>query len=288
MTRRYVVALISGVLALLAGSLVLAGCSDAVSAAAAWHSPGGEQVDAPAKAGTGGQGGGAAMGPAGSAKAPVTMGLQASPQAAPPAGPNMVVRTTGSNDVALTFDDGPGPNTPQILALLREQGIKATFCVIGVNVQANPGLVQAIVREGHTLCNHSWNHDAALGTRSVETIRSDMQRTNDAIHRAVPGVPIKYFRHPAGNFTPNSIAVAKELGMASLGWNVDPKDWDTKSYPVGPTLTDHVVSAVQAMVAPGAIVLSHDGGGDRSSTVAAYRTLLPSLRDRFHLVALPT
>jgi peptidoglycan/xylan/chitin deacetylase (PgdA/CDA1 family) len=205
------------------------------------------------------------------------------------AGPHSNIRTTtGSDAVALTFDDGPSPYTPQILALLRANGVKATFCLIGVNVRAYPDLVRAIVADGHTLCNHTWSHDLKLGTRSPDRIRADLQRTNDEIHRAAPGAPIKYFRHPGGNFTPQATAIAAELGMASISWNVDPWDWNTKAYPPGPTMINHVVGTVERQTHPGSIVLSHDGGGVRGSTVEAYRTLLPWLRARYTLAKLPT
>jgi len=197
-----------------------------------------------------------------------------------------VLRTTASSGVALTFDDGPSPDyTPQILDLLRTYGVKATFCVIGVNVRSHPDLVRAIVRDGHTLCNHTWAHDLNLGRRSAEEIRSDLERTNDEIHLAVPGAPITYFRHPGGNFTPAAVKIARELGMASIGWTVDPRDWDTGRQ--GPALTGRIVTVVERCTAPGAIVLSHDGGGDRRWTVEAYRTLLPWLSERFTLIALP-
>jgi peptidoglycan/xylan/chitin deacetylase (PgdA/CDA1 family) len=154
-------------------------------------------------------------------------------------------------------------------------------------VKANPGLVQEIVRDGHTLCNHTWRHDQQLGTRSTDEIRTDLQRTNDEIRRAVPNAVIKYWRHPAGNFTSNSISVARDMGMIPLSWNLDTRDWDTAGHKPGADLTNHVVSMVKENCAPGAIVLSHDGGGDRSSTEAAYRTLLPYLKQQFTLVAMP-
>ena len=194
---------------------------------------------------------------------------------------------TASGAVALTFDDGPSPYTPQILALLRANGVKATFCVIGVNVRAHPDLLRAIVADGHTLCNHTWSHDLKLGTRSPEIIRADLQRTNDEIHQVAPGVPIRYFRHPGGNFTPRAVTIAAELGMESDSWDVDPWDWNTKAYAPGPTMINHVVNVVQRETHAGSIILSHDGGGDRSSTIAAYHTLIPWLKDRFDLQPLP-
>jgi peptidoglycan-N-acetylglucosamine deacetylase len=198
-----------------------------------------------------------------------------------------VLKTTGSSNVALTFDDGPSEYTLPMLALLRKYGVKATFCLIGVNVRAHPDLVQAIVRDGHTLCNHTWIHDLSLGRKSDDQIRSDLQRTNDEIHKAVPGARIGYFRHPGGNFTPAAVRIAHEMGMTSIGWSVDPRDWDTGARGTGAAMTSHICSVVQKYTTPGAIVLSHDGGGVRSATLEAYRTLLPYLTQRFTLVALP-
>ncbi len=262
-------------LVLLSGVLVLAGACGGHGgrAPASWRTPG------PA---SGGGGGGSVIDPS---PAP---GALESAGAAPssPAPVDGVLRTTASSGVALTFDDGPSPDyTPQILDLLRTYGVKATFCVIGVNVRSHPDLVRAIVRDGHTLCNHTWAHDLNLGRRSAEEIRSDLERTNDEIHLAVPGAPITYFRHPGGNFTPAAVKIARELGMASIGWTVDPRDWDTGRQ--GPALTGRIVTVVERCTAPGAIVLSHDGGGDRRWTVEAYRTLLPWLSERFTLIALP-
>jgi peptidoglycan/xylan/chitin deacetylase (PgdA/CDA1 family) len=212
---------------------------------------------------------------------------------APPAAvfaPGGVAKITGTDGVALTFDDGPGDQTMPLLNLLRVNGVKATFCVIGSNVREHPDLVQAIVRDGHTLCNHTWNHDLDLGQRSADEIRSDLQRTNDEIHKVVPGIPIKYFRHPGGNWTPAAVQVAQDLGMTSIDWDTDPVDWDTASYPAGPLMISHIVETVKQGVQQGSIVLSHDGGGDRTSTVAAYEALLPYLTQErhLHLVPLPT
>lgn len=191
-----------------------------------------------------------------------------------------VMYTTGGKSVALTFDDGPDPTwTPEVLGKLRERGIKATFCLIGKNADAHPDLVADIVRDGHTLCNHSWGHDLKLGKRSAEEIRADMQRTNDAIHRGAPGADIAYFRHPGGAWTNRAIDIADELGMKSLNWTVDPADWEK---PSAKKIAARVIDNTQK----GSIVLMHDGGGDRSRTLEALDKILPNLQDRFKLVAL--
>ncbi len=197
-------------------------------------------------------------------------------------GPAGSVNSTGTSAVALTFDDGPGGNTAQVLDLLKQYGIHATFCIIGrVIADYNPDLIRRVVAEGHTLCNHTWTHDLNLRTRSEDQIRSELQRTNDAIHAIVPGAPIKYFRNPGGNFSPLTVSVAQSMGMESIDWNVDPSDW---SRPGTPSIINNVLTHTRA----GSIVLMHDGGGDRSQTVQALRTILPNLKSRFTLIPLPS
>jgi peptidoglycan/xylan/chitin deacetylase (PgdA/CDA1 family) len=197
------------------------------------------------------------------------------------AGPLGTTRTTGNKSVALTFDDGPSPEwTPKVLDYLKANGVKATFCLVGVKAQQNPQLVARIVREGHTLCNHSWRHDLALGRKSDTAIRADLLRTNEAIRRAVPGARIAYFRQPGGMWTPQVVTTARALGMVPLHWDVDPQDW---ARPGGPA----IVQRVESHIHPGSIVLMHDGGGDRSGTLAACHLLMPWLKQRFKLVRLP-
>ncbi|WP_431909515.1 polysaccharide deacetylase family protein [Micromonospora carbonacea] len=190
--------------------------------------------------------------------------------------------TTGSAQVALTFDDGPDPQyTPQVLALLREHGVKATFCVVGENAQRHPDLIQAIVADGHTLCNHSWHHDELLGKRSTDVIRADLLRTNAAIRAAVPDAEIAYYRQPGGAWTYPVVSVAEELGLIPLHWTVDPSDWRAPG-------AARIVRDVSAEAQPGSIVLLHDAGGNRQGTVDALHSLLPDLAARFRLEALPT
>lgn len=208
----------------------------------------------------------------------------AGPRFGGPAG--SMIRTGGSG-VALTFDDGPDPvQTPRMLDLLAKYHVKATFCLVGKNVQAYPELVRRIVAGGHTLCNHSWQHSLTLGTQSPATIRADLQRTNDAIHDAAPGAKIAYLRAPGGNFTPSYVQVATEMGMKSIYWQVDPRDWD---HPAGESSSAHrarVIAGVEKHVHKGSIVLSHDCG--QPDTIAAYRVLIPWLQARYRLVPLKT
>ncbi|MFG1841027.1 polysaccharide deacetylase family protein [Micromonospora sp. NPDC049175] len=190
--------------------------------------------------------------------------------------------TSGSPRLALTFDDGPDPRyTPQVLALLREYDVHATFCVVGENAQNHPDLIQAIVNEGHTLCNHSWHHDVGLGARSADAIRADLLRTNEAIRAAVPNAPIVWYRQPGGAWTYPVVSVARQLGMTPLHWSVDPSDWELPG-------AAKITATVLTQAEPGSVVLLHDAGGNRQGTVDALRRILPDLTARFELEALPT
>jgi peptidoglycan/xylan/chitin deacetylase (PgdA/CDA1 family) len=179
--------------------------------------------------------------------------------------------TTTGNTVSLTFDDGPSAAyTPQVLEVLARHRVKATFCLVGTQAQRFPALVRQIVAEGHALCNHSLRHDN-LSTWTDEQIRADLVAADAAIQTAEPGVPVPYFRAPYGSWG-RSATVAAELGMARLGWTVDPRDWSRPG-------VEAIVQAVHAQVRPGGIVLMHDAGGDRSQTVQALDLLIPQLAD---------
>ncbi|MFP8963895.1 polysaccharide deacetylase family protein [Streptomyces nanhaiensis] len=183
-----------------------------------------------------------------------------------------VVETTrhGGRTVALTFDDGPDPDdTPRLLEVLRKHRVKAVFCLWGDHVEEHPELVRAIVAGGHTLCNHTMHHDD-MATWSPEDIRADLAEANAAIRRAAPGARIPYFRAPYGSWgqTPQ---VAASMGMQPLGWRLVIGDWEPHS-------ADEFARRITEGVTPGAVVLLHDGGGDRSATVEAVDRAIPRLR----------
>jgi peptidoglycan/xylan/chitin deacetylase (PgdA/CDA1 family) len=213
-------------------------------------------------------------------------GMRADPSAgAPPrrpprTRPALPLRSfTGGPGVALTFDDGPHPDwTPRILAQLRKYKVKATFCLVGVQVRAHPELVRQIVADGHSLCNHTMSHDIFLRKKPRAQIVADLAQTNALIEQ-VSGVRPRHFRAPGGNWSAQVTSVASALGMASLHWDVDPQDWRRP-------LARHIVSSVKNNTRPGSIVLLHDAGGERTQTDTALRTLLPYLRGQFKLVAL--
>ncbi len=200
-------------------------------------------------------------------------------------GPAGSARVTGDKSVALTFDDGPDPvYTPQILDLLKANKITATFCLVGFRARKHPALVRRIVAEGHTLCNHTWQHRFDLRSKSNAAILKDLQATNTAILNAEPNAKIKYFRAAGGNYNPRLVSLAGSLGMKSLYWAVDTRDWEHAKYGRGTKMVNHIIAAVHADTRPGSIVLAHDL--NKPDTIAAFRSLLPWLKGRFTVTAM--
>lgn len=198
------------------------------------------------------------------------------------AGPTSTIvdtaRGTGAV-VSLTFDDGPNPaDTPRLLQVLRRHDVKAVFCLWGDYVVENPQIVRRIVAAGHTLCNHTLHHDN-LTTLTPQQIRGDLAATSALIRSVAPGVRIPYFRAPYGSWG-ESPEIAADLGMQPLGWRLAISDWE-------PPGTDVLVQRLRDGITPGAVVLLHDGPGDRSQTVEAVDTIIPELRAQGWRFTLP-
>lgn len=175
--------------------------------------------------------------------------------------------------VALTFDDGPDPTwTPQVLSILQEEGITATFCLVGTAVRAHPDLVAREHAQGEVLCDHTMTHDAWLPLRPQAAITWEIAEGAAQIAVA-SGVRPQLYRPPAGRLSPAVITTALGQGMRVLFWTIDTSDY------LRPSPGD-LVQRVLTQVTPGSIILFHDGGGDRSRTVAALRPLIQALRQR--------
>lgn len=171
--------------------------------------------------------------------------------------------------IALTIDDGPSPvYTPQVLQVLQQYRVSATFSMIGSQVAAYPHLASQVAAAGHTIANHTWTH-ANLPALQAPAIYSQMARASAAIHSAT-GVQPKLFRAPYGDWSPAVLAQCERMQMVPLDWSVDPRDW------ARPGVTS-IVSNIMTHTRPGSIILEHDGGGNRSQTVAALRVVLPRL-----------
>jgi peptidoglycan/xylan/chitin deacetylase (PgdA/CDA1 family) len=180
-------------------------------------------------------------------------------------------------DIALTFDDGPDPvRTPQVLDILRRYGVPATFFCVGMSACAFPELVARAVEEGHNVGNHTWSHPYLPDLSRDEVLRQ-VEATGAAIARVTGTVPT-LLRPPYGGRTPDVLRWIAEQELTTVMWDVDTGDW------AGPPAEAIVAEATTATTA-GSIVLMHDGGGDRSGTVAALPAVLEDLLGRgFRLV----
>jgi peptidoglycan/xylan/chitin deacetylase (PgdA/CDA1 family) len=193
----------------------------------------------------------------------VPVGVASSPHLPPAADPYW---STGVNGVALSFDDGPDPTwTPRILQVLAKYHIHAVFCMIGYRVREHPELVRAVAAAGHTLCNHTVEHDPTIGNWTARAIRADLAENNELITAASGGVRPVYFRSPRMEFTPRIIAVARSLGLASLGCRVTASDWIDP-----PRSPRNIKINVHDALHRDSIILLHDGGapGTHAHTVA--------------------
>lgn len=192
------------------------------------------------------------------------------------------VFSQGSSDqpeIALTFDDGPSPAyTPQILSILQDNGVHATFFCIGEQVQDNPTLVAQEVEAGHVVANHSWNHPD-LTTLTDDQVHAQLSDTSNALQNADGKKPV-FFRPPYGAINEDVQSQAAQLSLKPILWNVDTLDWELPG-------SDKIVNTVLANASNGAVILMHDGGGDRSQTVAALPEIISGLKARgFQLVTI--
>ncbi|MEH1870754.1 polysaccharide deacetylase family protein [Nostoc sp.] len=183
--------------------------------------------------------------------------------------------------IALTFDDGPSPkNTAQILEILKKNNIKATFFMVGEMVKYFPQVAKLVAADGHVIGNHTWHHwyfqmDGA-------TASSEIDRTADIIYKTT-GEKTTLFR-PPGGFLNNGLAqYAKKEKYAVMMWSEESGDAERRS-PQVPMLVKNVLKEAK----PGAIVLLHDGGGNRSKSVKALPEMIAGLKTQgYRFVTIP-
>ncbi|MDF0492887.1 chitooligosaccharide deacetylase NodB [Bradyrhizobium yuanmingense] len=198
----------------------------------------------------------------------------------------------GSRCVYLTFDDGPNPLcTPDILDLLAEREIQATFFVIGAYAAQQPDLIRRMIADGHEVANHTMTHPD-LSRCELAEVQREILGVSDVIRAACPQASLRHVRAPYGRWTEEVLATAAMAGLGMVHWSVDPRDWSRPG-------VDAIVNAVLASIRPGAIVLLHDGcppseqrqcthAGLRDQTLTALSQLIPALQERgFAISSLP-
>jgi peptidoglycan/xylan/chitin deacetylase (PgdA/CDA1 family) len=214
------------------------------------------------------------------------------PSPTPPARRRLLYRITGCRsrgtvaythgparrEVAIGFDDGPAPDTSQFVTMLERSHAQATFFMIGEQVDASyRATLLRELRDGDVLGDHTFTHPDLVTSGEVS---AELQKTI-AVIRSLTGYTPCVFRPPYGDYDQSVIQTARSLGLATVLWNVDPSDYTQPG-------TSTIVARVLEQVRPGSIIISHDGGGPRGQTLAAYPTIIARLRAQgYRIVTIP-
>lgn len=181
-------------------------------------------------------------------------------------------------EVAIGFDDGPASETSAFVTMLERSHAQATFFMIGEQLSA--AYRQTLLRElrnGDVLGDHTFTHPDLLVSGGV---REQLQKTIGAIRALTRYTPC-VFRPPYGYYDQSTVQTARSLGLATVLWNVDPSDYTLPGVAA-------IEQRVLAQVRPGSIIISHDGGGPRGQTLAAYPAIIAALRARgYRIVTIP-
>jgi peptidoglycan-N-acetylglucosamine deacetylase len=184
------------------------------------------------------------------------------------AAPIWAMPVQGDAPVALTFDDGPDPGTTlEVVDVLVAHGVTATFFVVAELALRYPEPVLRALGAGMEIGLHGWDH-VDLAGQPAASVAGQLERSLEAIRKL--GADPHLFRPAYGSLDDVIVETAAACGLATVNWSVNPEDW---TRPGAGVIADRVAQAVE----PGAIVMLHDGGGDRSQTVAA----LPVILDHF-------
>ncbi|QHT59019.1 polysaccharide deacetylase family protein [Paenibacillus lycopersici] len=178
-------------------------------------------------------------------------------------------------ELALTFDDGPDPETTnQILDLLKQYHAKATFFVIGYRVREYPDIIKREIAEGHEVANHTFNHVFFTKGIKPDTIQREIERTDRALVELTGKKPF-LFRPPGGYYSDVMIDIARKLGYTTIlwSWHQDTEDWRSPG-------VRHIVNKVLKNARNGDIVLLHDYISGSTHTVKALQVILPELQRR--------
>ncbi|MGC9525295.1 MAG: polysaccharide deacetylase family protein [Limnospira sp.] len=191
---------------------------------------------------------------------------------------NRVYPRQGERVIALTFDDGPWPDTEKVLEVLRRHGVRATFFFLGQNLPLYPEIARQVVTDGHAVGNHTWNHPY----HALDGATAALEINDTARHIAeLTGTPLLIFRPPGGILDNGAADYARRKNYVVVMWSIDTQDYQQ---PPAATLADRVLTQAH----PGAIVLMHDGGGNRSRTVEALATIIAGLKAQgYRFVTVP-
>ncbi len=190
--------------------------------------------------------------------------------------------STREDNIAVTFDDGPSPvTTPIVLDLLAQYKIKATFFVIGKQVERCPELIEEIISQGHTIGNHSWDHDYFLMLRGVKTIERSVHRTQESVLKS--GLRPLVFRPPTGITGPRLGRVLAREGMVTVNYSC-------RAFDRGNRNINNLAAKILKKVRPGDIIMLHDLPCREKGQLQYWRkeleVLFVSLKEKYTIVPL--
>jgi peptidoglycan-N-acetylglucosamine deacetylase len=192
-------------------------------------------------------------------------------------GQTFVGGMAGSEQIALTYDDGPNdPHTLKLLDVLAKHSVRATFFMIGRYVKQHPDIARAVAQAGHVIGNHTFTHPLLIFKTERQT-RTQLIDCHQAVEDAV-GEHSNLFRPPFGGRRPATLRIARELGLQTVMWNVTGYDWSAPPAAV-------IEKKVARQMRGGDVILLHDGGhrttdADRAQTVIATDNLIRRYRDQ--------
>ncbi len=188
---------------------------------------------------------------------------------------NTDVYRSNKNDfmkIALTFDDGPHPRyTPQILEILDEYNIKATFFVIGLNAENYPEAIEKVIKSGHEIGNHTYSHPHVSCLNS-QTLKDEVEKCESIIY-GLTDYKTKLFRPPEGFIDADVKTVVRNLDYKVILWDLDTKDWAHRS-------PKSISKYIEDNIESGDIILMHDYIAYDSPTPEALRLFIPILIEK--------
>jgi len=176
-------------------------------------------------------------------------------------------------EVALTFDDGPNSKaTPQILDILKQYNIKATFFVLGKFIDQNKDILIRTSKEGHIIGNHTFSH--AKGTLTdIKGIKKELGQTDQLIKKYT-GKDVVYFRPPFGYENWRFLMEAELLDYSVILWSLDVGDWNNKKN------KEDIVNKINKIARNGTIILLHDGGANREAVISSLPAIIKGLKKK--------